>query len=58
MKLEVSRKFKEKYSEKLMDLANFSLVGLTFASIFSEKQKIVGIISGVSLYILFLPLQV
>ena len=45
------------YAEKCVDLANFSLVGLTFASFFSSTLKIVLTLSGIVLFIIFLAIS-
>ncbi|MBU0649473.1 hypothetical protein KJ969_05265 [Patescibacteria group bacterium] len=45
------------YAEKVMDLANLSLVALTFASFFGSSFKAVLAISGIILFIIFVFLN-
>lgn len=42
------------YAEKSLDLANLSLVALTFASFFAPSFKIWLALSGITLFIIFL----
>ena len=55
--MEINEFQRKLYAEKSMDLANLSLVALTFASFFAPIFKAGLALSGVVLFIIFLSIS-
>ncbi len=51
--MKFSKDYLKMLSEKLLDLGNLSIVGLSFMAFFSKENKITGVLLGISLFILF-----
>jgi len=57
LEMEINEYQRKLYAEKTMDLANLSLVALTFASFFASTFKIGLALSGIILFVTFLSLS-
>lgn len=55
--MEINEYQQKLYAEKFMDLANLSLVALTFASFFATTFKAGLALSGIILFIIFLTVS-
>ena len=51
--MEISKEYKIRISEKLMDLGNLSLVRLSFVSFIGKEKNIIIIFSGILLWVQF-----
>ncbi len=52
-RMKVKKDYLKLLSEKLLDLGNLSLVSLTFVSLFSKDNQLVGFLTGLILFVFF-----